>query len=201
MNASPRPVPGGSGAGLAGGRADSGGRGARVSDLVAGPWGARFQGRWFPCSIGRNKAIPAAEKREGDLASPEGIWQITSGYWRPDRLYCPDIALPMQPLGPQQGWAEDPDDPAYNGPIRHPHEYAADRMRRGDPLYDICMVTDHNTRPVVPGAGSAIFVHLWRGPRRPTAGCIAFRRRDLEWILARWQPWSRLIIRPRGVLA
>ena len=42
--------------------------------------------------------------------------------------------------------------------------------------------------------GSAIFLHLWRGPRRPTAGCIAFRRRDLEWILARWNPRRRVVV-------
>ncbi|MEM6664113.1 MAG: L,D-transpeptidase family protein, partial [Pseudomonadota bacterium] len=78
---------------------------------------------------------------------------------------------------------------------------ASDRMRRGDPLYDICAVTDQNFAPAVPGRGSAIFVHLWRKPRHPTAGCIAFRRADLEWILARWTTRSRLIIRARGGLA
>jgi L,D-peptidoglycan transpeptidase YkuD (ErfK/YbiS/YcfS/YnhG family) len=68
-------------------------------------------------------------------------------------------------------------------------------MRRGDGLYDLCAVTDHNTDPVVPGAGSAIFVHVWRRPRFPTAGCVAFARADLCWILARWTPRSRLVIR------
>ena len=74
-------------------------------------------------------------------------------------------------------------------------------MARGDGLYDLCGVTDHNACPVVPGMGSAIFVHLWRKPRHPTAGCIAFRRPDLAWILARWQPGrSRLVVRLRGGL-
>ncbi|MEM6906385.1 MAG: L,D-transpeptidase family protein, partial [Pseudomonadota bacterium] len=102
--------------------------------------------------------------------------------------------LSALPLGPRQGWAEDPRDPAYNRPILHPHPYPADRMTRGDGLYDICVVTDQNAA-CVPGAGSAIFVHLWRGPRRPTAGCVAFRRSDLTWILGRWTPRSRLVVR------
>ena len=170
------------------------------ADLVVGPWGARFLGRRFPCSVGRNGIRPAAEKVEGDLASPSGIWRLTGLYWRADRGQQPRTWLPTAVLGPQQGWAEDPADPDYNRSIRHPHGFPADRMTRGDPLYDICAVTDHNADPVVPGAGSAIFVHLWRGPRRPTAGCVAFRRPDLEWILARWQPRSRLIIRLRGGL-
>ncbi len=62
-------------------------------------------------------------------------------------------------------------------------------------------VTGHNADPVAPGAGSAVFVHLWRRPRWPTAGCIAFRRPDLEWILARWRPGSRPMIRERGGLS
>ena len=174
---------------------------ADACDLVVGPWGARFAGRRFPCSLGRGGIVPADAKREGDLATPAGVWRLTGGYWRADRLPCPAPALPLEPLGPQRGWGEDPEDPRYNCPVLHPHSFPADRMRRGDPLYDICIVTDHNQRPVVPGAGSAIFVHLWRGPRRPTAGCIAFRRPDLEWILARWTPRSRLVIRPRGGVA
>ena len=173
---------------------------ARPGDLVVGPWGARFLGRRFPCSIGRGGIVPAEVKHEGDGASPAGVWALTRLYWRADRVRCPATALMATPLGPQQGWAEAPEDPAYNRSVRHPHPYPADRMARGDRLYDICAVTDHNTNPVAPGAGSAIFVHLWRRPRWPTAGCIAFRRPDLEWILARWRPDSRLVIRERGGL-
>jgi L,D-peptidoglycan transpeptidase YkuD (ErfK/YbiS/YcfS/YnhG family) len=66
-------------------------------------------------------------------------------------------------------------------------------MRRGDRLYDLVVVTSHN-RQGRPGAGSAIFVHLQKGPGRPTAGCVAFRRADLSWILARWRG-GRLDIR------
>lgn len=172
----------------------------RPGDLVVGPWGARFRGRRFPCSVGRGKVRPAAVKTEGDMASPAGAWRLLWLYWRADRLACPATPLPALPLGPRQGWSEDPRDPSYNRPIRHPHPFPADRMARGDRLYDICAVTDHNFDPVVPGAGSAIFVHLWRRPRWPTAGCVAFRRPDLEWILARWGRDSRLVIRERGGL-
>jgi len=170
------------------------------ADLVVGPWGGRFLGRRFPCSHGRGGIRPAAAKVEGDGASPAGVWRLLWLYWRADRGARPVTGLAVTPLGPQQGWAEDPADPDYNRPIRHPHTFPADRMARGDGLYDICAITDHNADPVLPGAGSAIFVHLWRGPRRPTAGCIAFRRPDLEWILARWRPESRLVIRARGGL-
>lgn len=167
-------------------------------DLIVGPWGARFQGRWMACAHGRGGIL--ADKREGDLASPEGAWRILWIYWRADRLVVPDSSLDAVCLGPALGWSECPEDPQYNCPVRHPHSYPADRMARGDVLYDICAVTDQNYGPVEPGHGSAIFMHLWRKPRHPTAGCIAFRRQDLTWILARWTRRSRLIIRRRGGL-
>ena len=155
-------------------------------------------GRRFPCSIGRGGIVRA--KAEGDLGTPEGTWRLLWLYWRADRLPRPATALPAVALGPQQGWSEAPEDPAYNRPIRHPHRFPADRMARGDALYDLCAITDQNWDPVVPGAGSAIFVHLWRRPRYPTAGCVAFRRRDLDWILSRWTARSRLVVRAGGGL-
>jgi L,D-peptidoglycan transpeptidase YkuD (ErfK/YbiS/YcfS/YnhG family) len=188
--------------GDAGSRGGAGGdgRGPAPGDLVVGPWGARFLGRRFPCATGRGGIVAGEAKVEGDMATPEGTFRLLWLYWRADRLSRPASRLAAIPLGPRQGWSEAPEDPAYNCPIAHPHPFPADRMTRGDGLYDICAVTDQNRRPVVPGAGSAIFVHLWRRPRHPTAGCVAFRRPDLEWILARWTPRSRLVVRRRGGL-
>ena len=157
-------------------------------------------GRRFPCATGRGGLVPGTAKAEGDMGTPIGEYRLLWLYWRADRLARPATTLPARPLGPQQGWAETPQDPDYNRPIRHPHPFPADRMARGDRLYDICAVTDQNWEPCVPGGGSAIFVHLWRKPRHPTAGCVTFRRPHLEWILARWTPRSRLIVRPRAGL-
>jgi L,D-peptidoglycan transpeptidase YkuD (ErfK/YbiS/YcfS/YnhG family) len=72
-----------------------------------------------------------------------------------------------------------------------PHAFSAERLRRRDRLYDVVVVTDHNAAGV-PGAGSAVFLHVRRGPGRPTAGCVAFERADLLWLLARWRPEGRL---------
>ncbi|MEL6264817.1 MAG: L,D-transpeptidase family protein [Pseudomonadota bacterium] len=163
-------------------------------DLVVTVQGARFRGRRLPCSVGRGGIVAAAAKREGDGATPAGIWRLCWLYWRADRGLRPRTLLSARMLGPRQGWAEDPEDPAYNRPILHPHPRPADRMTRGDGLYDVCVVTDHNADGV-PDMGSAIFVHHWRRPRWPTAGCVAFAPADLAWILARWTPRSRLVVR------
>lgn len=98
------------------------------------------------------------------------------------------------PIGPRDGWSDDPADPAYNRRVRRPHGFGHERLRRADRQYDLVAVLDWNRDPAVAGRGSAIFLHVWRGPRRPTAGCVAFRARDLAWILARWTPRSRVVV-------
>jgi len=167
---------------------------AAWSDLVVGCWGARFLGRRFACAIGHAGIVWA--KREGDGATPAGLCGLTTVYWRADRQPAPETILPCRPIAPWLGWSDDPLDSAYNRPVRHPHLGSAEHLFRADRLYDIVVVTDHNTAPTVAGAGSAIFLHIWRRPRYPTAGCIGFCRSDLLWILSRWTPRSRVIVRP-----
>ena len=77
-------------------------------------------------------------------------------------------------IGPEDGWSDDPADPAYNQPVRLPRRFGHERLRRADRQYDLVAVLDWNRAPVVAGRGSAIFLHVWRGARQPTAGCIAF---------------------------
>jgi len=166
-----------------------------MSDLVVGPQGvARFRGRAIPCAIGRGGIRP--DKREGDGATPVGVWHVEGGYYRADRLVPPATRIPLRATGPRDGWSDDPGDAAYNGPVALPRPCSHERMRRGDTLYDLVLVLDHNRHPPEPGSGSAIFVHCWRGPRYPTAGCLAFAPPALRWIVERWTRASRVIIRP-----
>lgn len=164
-------------------------------DLVVRGGSARFGGRKFVCAIGRGGIV--ADKVEGDGGTPVGRFALTGGLWRADRVVRPASVLPLAPAALHDIWSDDPRDPAYNrfrkdALPRFEHE----RLRRRDRLYDIVLFTDQNSAPVVPGAGSAIFVHVWRGPRRDTEGCVGFAEGDLRWILARWRPESRLIVQP-----
>jgi L,D-peptidoglycan transpeptidase YkuD (ErfK/YbiS/YcfS/YnhG family) len=162
--------------------------------LRVGRWGARFGGRAFPCSIGRGGL--RADKREGDGATPVGRFRLARVLWRPDRLPRPRTALPAALIGPRDGWSDDPGDPRYNRAVRLPHGFSAERMRRGDRLYDVVVVTTHNVEGA-PGAGSAIFVHLRKRPGARTAGCVGLRRADLLWLLARWPRRGVVEIKPR----
>lgn len=160
-------------------------------DLVVNAWGARFRGRKLPCAVGKGGI--SREKREGDGVTPAGIWRITGGMYRADRL-SPPPGLGLIPSGHRDIWSDDPADSGYNLPARGRFSpFSHELMRRGDCLYDILLFTDHN-QPATPGFGSAIFVHIWRGTRFPTAGCVAFRKQDLLWILQGWSSRSRLVI-------
>lgn len=161
-----------------------------TGDLVVGPWGARFRGRCFPCSIGRGGVCDS--KREGDGATPAGRFKLRAVYARAGHAIRPADRL----IGPQLRWSDDPDDPCYNAPFRaFASAFGHERMYRADPLYNVVAVLDHNWPDPLPGDGSAIFLHRWRKPRHPTEGCIAFDPRDLAWILSQWRPWFHVVIR------
>lgn len=136
-------------------------------------------GQAIPCSIGRGGLIAAADKKEGDGATPIGRWPIRGVLLRPDRVPPPTgLQLPWRWIRPEDGWSDGIDDPAYNRPVRHPHDFSAERLWREDGLYDVIVVLGHNDAPVVPGAGSAIFWHCWRDAAT-TEGCVAIASEDM----------------------
>jgi L,D-peptidoglycan transpeptidase YkuD (ErfK/YbiS/YcfS/YnhG family) len=146
-------------------------------------------------ALGWGGLRPSAEKREGDGAGPIGAWPIRRLLYRPDKGAAPRTALPVQAIGREDGWCDAPLDKAYNRPVALPYPASAERLWRDDHLYDLVVVLGHNDDPVVPGAGSAIFLHLAKPDYSPTEGCVALARPDLEALLAAAQPGDVLEIR------
>jgi L,D-peptidoglycan transpeptidase YkuD (ErfK/YbiS/YcfS/YnhG family) len=95
---------------------------------------------------------------------------------------------------PRDLWADDPRDQEYNLMVRAPYGFSHERLRRADPLYDLVLITGWNWPRAERGRGSAIFIHSWRRPGYPTAGCIGLAPQDLRAIapLIRYQ--TRLIV-------
>lgn len=152
-----------------------------------------WNGRKADCTLGRGGI--RRDKREGDGATPAGQFLLRRVMWRADRLPAPATRLPCAPLDPADGWCDWPEDPLYNRQVRLPYPARHERMWRDDPLYDIVLVIGHNDDPVIPGAGSAIFVHLARADRGPTEGCVGLARDDLIALLAASLPGDALAIR------
>jgi L,D-peptidoglycan transpeptidase YkuD (ErfK/YbiS/YcfS/YnhG family) len=107
------------------------------------------------------------------------------------------MALPCDwavPIGPSDLWSDDPGHEDYNLMVRAPHPFSHEQLRRADRLYDLVILTDWNWPRAVRGRGSAIFVHRWRRPGRPTEGCVALAPEDLRRIVARIGYGTRLIV-------
>ncbi len=154
------------------------------------------------CALGRGGVAAMGEKREGDGATPAGLWPLRRLYYRPDRMTKPDTKLPVVALTPADGWCDAPGDPAYNRPVPWPHAASAEHLWREDHVYDLIVVLGYNDAPVRPGLGSAIFLHLARADYSPTDGCVALRQADLLSLLAGASTWDALCIHasPSGVV-
>lgn len=148
------------------------------------------------CSIGKGGARPAAEKREGDGASPLGVWPIRAVLWREDRGPKPESGFPATPIQMQDGWCDAADDPNYNLFVTHPYPASAEHLWRDDELYNIIVVLGHNDDPVVPGMGSAIFMHCASEDYGPTAGCVALAEPDLRELLKHAKPGDAVAFVP-----
>lgn len=135
-----------------------------------------------------------AGKREGDGASPAGTFPLLAAYYRPDRVATPRSGLPLTALQPHDGWVDDPADPNYNRLIQLPYPARHEELWRADGLYDLLVVIGYNTGPVIPGAGSAIFLHVARPDLAPTEGCIAIGRDQLAALLPLLGPGSTITI-------
>jgi L,D-peptidoglycan transpeptidase YkuD (ErfK/YbiS/YcfS/YnhG family) len=136
-----------------------------------------------------------ASKHEGDGATPAGNYPLVSVLYRPDRLTALSSHLPVRPIAPNDGWVDDPADANYNQLVPLPYPASAERMWREDELYDALVVIGYNMDPVVPGAGSAIFLHIASPGSAPTAGCVAVNKQVLLGLLPLLGPGSKITIK------
>jgi L,D-peptidoglycan transpeptidase YkuD (ErfK/YbiS/YcfS/YnhG family) len=163
--------------------------------VIGGPAGRGtllWQGRSHPCTLGRSGV--RADKREGDGASPSGCYKLRAVFYRSDRVTLPPTRLPCVAIGRDDGWCDAPEDAAYNRKVRLPYPASAEHLWREDGLYDIVVVLGHNDDPVVPGAGSAIFLHLKRSDAGPTEGCVGVDRELALALVAALGPEDRICI-------
>jgi L,D-peptidoglycan transpeptidase YkuD (ErfK/YbiS/YcfS/YnhG family) len=145
------------------------------------------------CALGRTGI--AQRKREGDGATPAGSFRLVAVLYRPDRVRRPRTALPVTAIDPDSGWCDDPTDRAYNQPVRLPYAAGHERLWRADRLYDVVVVLDYNLSPAIPGAGSAIFLHIARENFAPTEGCVAVAPETMRRLLPRLGPRTQIVIR------
>ncbi len=156
----------------------------------------KFSGAGFTarCVLGKGGVVAASQKREGDGASPAGIWPVRNVFFRADRIDPPVTSLPLVPLKPYDGWCDDPAHRLYNRPVSLPFAASHEKMWRDDHVYDVVVELGYNDDPVEAGRGSAIFLHVARPNYEPTEGCIALDLSDLLAVLELMEPDSEIEI-------
>ena len=166
----------------------------KFHDLVVTHWGARFMGYTLPVAIGRSGI--AKKVGEGDGITPIGNFSIKSIGFRNDRISFSASNIVKKHTRVNDLWSDDPRDTNYNHKVySHDYSFSHEKLRRPDNLYNAYGILDYNWPNAKPGKGSAIFINVWRCPRYPTEGCIAFEFNDLMWIFANWKKNSRVIIK------
>ena len=142
---------------------------------------AVFKEKEYRCAIGKNGVTN--NKAEGDWKTPIGCFKIRKVLFRKDKIEKPQTDLLVEEIQENDAWCDDVNDKNYNQQIKLPYNSSHEKLWRDDEVYDIVVVLGFNDNPIVPGKGSAVFIHIARQNYPPTAGCIAFNREDLLEIL------------------
>ncbi|GAB6257223.1 L,D-transpeptidase family protein [Peribacillus sp. N1] len=135
--------------------------------------------------IGKNGFTKS--KKEGDGKSPVGIYSFGTSF-----------GSGTKPTGMKMGykkttkydyWIDDQTSNDYNKWKTYKGNPAVKWKsfeRMNHELYKYGAVINYNTNPIIKGKGSAIFLHVWRGDTKPTAGCTATAEKNvlnlLKWM-------------------
>ena len=131
------------------------------------------------CAIGKNGLN--SKKKEGDFATPKGLFLLNKLYFRKDRVGEKKYKIKKRVITKNMGWCDDPNDKRYNKEILNSTKDDRENFYRKDNKYDYLIAVNYNHKKI-PNQGSAIFLHLTKN-YAPTAGCIALKKKDFEILL------------------
>ncbi len=129
----------------------------------------------FRCSIGL-KGLNKS-KIEGDKSTPSGNFNLGNLYYRADRVKKPETNLKCIKIEKNMGWCNDSKSKHYNKQINITKKIKAEKLYRKDYKYNLFINIKYNSNKIKPFKGSAIFIHLTNN-YKPTAGCIALKKKD-----------------------
>ena len=130
----------------------------------------------FSCCIGKKGST--INKKEGDKKTPRGTFEIGKLYYRKDRIDKPITLLKCVEIKKEMGWCDDIHFPKkYNRLIKIKKKIKHEKLKRKDYKYDLLIPIKYNFKKPIVGLGSCIFIHLTKN-LKPTAGCVAIRKKD-----------------------
>ncbi|MBS0660326.1 MAG: L,D-transpeptidase family protein [Verrucomicrobia bacterium] len=145
---------------------------------------------------------PGLAKRERDGRTPAGVFALGKIYTA-DRALPPGSDYPFVTVTSADAWPDDPTNAYYNrfvsfpDPSERPPWFQKQRMKSTDWAYRWRIEIRHNSDPIQPGRGSAIFFHIRRGETRPSSGCTTMAEPELVNVVR----WLRAPARPHYVVA
>jgi L,D-peptidoglycan transpeptidase YkuD (ErfK/YbiS/YcfS/YnhG family) len=157
-------------------------------------WGVGLHGSGAP--TGRS----GPTKREGDGKSPAGVFALGSSY---GYAKAPPAGTKLAYTALDDAWkcVDDPASRNYNRILDDRTVTvdwkSAEDMRRKDELYTWVVDVGHNPAHS-PGAGSCIFLHVWRGTDSFTVGCTAMSEPKLAELISTLDPTAVFVLLPRA---
>tara|TARA_X000000368_G_scaffold380479_1_gene336300 strand:- start:3835 stop:4329 length:495 start_codon:yes stop_codon:yes gene_type:complete len=146
----------------------------------------------FKCCVGKKGSTN--NKIEGDGKTPRGTFEIGNLYFRKDRIKKPLTSLKCVEIRKDMGWCDDVSYPKkYNKLFKIKKEIKHEKLKRKDYKYDLLVPIKYNFKKPISGRGSCIFIHLTKD-YKPTAGCIALRKKDFLILLRLIKKGSKIKI-------
>jgi L,D-peptidoglycan transpeptidase YkuD (ErfK/YbiS/YcfS/YnhG family) len=155
-----------------------------------------FKDKIFDVNIGKKGIISQEKKKEGDLSTPIGIFQIQNIlFYKKEKIQTKFQTLKIKD---QYKWCDDSKSKIYNkffilNKKNKKTCRSYENLMRKDHLYNFIIPTEYNIKPAIPFKGSAIFIHV-KSENNGTAGCIAFEENDLKFIIKNLENSSKIII-------
>lgn len=149
----------------------------------------KINGAWQPTLEAMEAVLGSGglsyNKKEGDKKSPIGVYKLERCFGREEN---PGTKLSYTQFYQNDFWVDDIHSEYYNtfqkGPSNGRWISAEDLYVVGN-RYKYFIVIEYNTVNPLPGAGSAIFLHIWKSPDTPTSGCTALSEENLLGVI-RW---------------
>ena len=140
-----------------------------------------YKGYKLKCAIGKSGIV--SSKKEGDLGTPKGTFELGTLYYRKDRNKSLKYKVKKKIIKKNMGWCDDTRSKKYNQEINFPFKFGAEKLYRKDKIYDLFINIKYNSCPIIKKKGSAIFLHIADRKYKPTKGCVAISKNDFLKIL------------------
>ena len=86
-----------------------------------------YKGYKLKCSVGKSGVTHL--KKEGDLATPKGLFRLGLLYYRKDRIKLLKCKIKKRIIKKDMGWCNDSSSKKYNKEICFPFKYRAEKLK------------------------------------------------------------------------